>query len=150
MARRGESLGDVGSRDMPVPYTYDRIRNTVDCRPFGAVVISEVAGFFDAVMADAEIVDGWIEVVYIEGVDDFRFSSSEAHTIPEKIRQLRDRKGLRGTVIIADSQLHFGMARMIQTLHELADDNYPTRVIRSEEELDGLLGELASESPPGP
>jgi hypothetical protein len=128
---------------MPVPYTYDSIRNTVDCRPFGVVVISEVVAFFDAVLADDDVREGAIEVVSIGGVDDFQFSSVEARVIPGKILELRQRKGLHATVIIAEGDLHFGIARMIQILHELADEDYPARVIRREAQLENMLSELS-------
>ena len=127
---------------MPVPYTYDSVRNTVDCRPYGAVVISEVVGFFNAVLADDDVRGGAIEVVYLNGVDDFQFSSAEAGVIPRKILEVRQQKGLRATVFIADGALHYGMARMIQTLHELADDNYPACIVRDEAELENTLEEF--------
>ena len=128
---------------MPVPYTYDDTRNTVDCRPHGVVVISEVVAFFDAVLADEDVREGAIEVVYISGVDDFQFSSAEAHVIPKKILEIRQRKGLQATVIIAEGDLHFGVARMIQILHELADENYPAKIIRSEVQLEDTLSALS-------
>ena len=129
---------------MPVPYTYDRVRNTVDCRPYGVVVISEVVAFFDAVLADEDVRAGAIEIVYIDGVDDFRFSSVEAGVIPEKILELRQQKGLRATVIIAAGTVHYGMARMIQILHELADDTYPAWIVRNEAQLENTLQELST------
>ena len=66
------------------------------------MVISEVVAFFDAVMADDDVREEAIEVVYIDGVDDFQFSSAEAALIPKKILELRQRKGLRATVFIAE------------------------------------------------
>ena len=128
---------------MPVPYTYDSARNTIDCRPHGVVVISDVVAFFDAVLSNDEVREGAIEVVYIGGVDDFQFSSAEAGVIPQKILELRVQRGLRATVIIADGVLHYGIARMIQILHELADENYPARIIRSESQLENTLSELS-------
>ena len=127
---------------MPVPYTYDSVRNTVDCRPYGAVVISEVVGFFNAVLADDDVRGGAIEVVYLNGVDDFEFSSAEARVIPRKILEVRQQKGLLATVCIADGALHYGMARMMQTQHELADDNYPVWIVRDEAELENTLEEF--------
>jgi len=130
-------------REMPVPYTYDSARNTIDCRPHGVVVISEVVAFFDAVLADDEVREGAIEVVYIDGVDDFQFSSAEAAVIPKKILELRAQRGLRATMFIAHGVLHYGIARMIQILHELADEDYPTRIVRSESQMAKTLSELS-------
>ena len=76
-------------------------------------------------------------------MDDFQFSSAEAAAIPKKILELRVQKGLRATMFIAHGVLHYGMARMIQILHELADENYPTRIVRSESQLVKTLSELS-------
>lgn len=129
---------------MPVSYTYDATENTLECVARGVVAISEVVDFFDAATADDGVGDGAIEVVYLDEVTDFRFSYAEARVIPHKVLALRRAKGVRATVIVAASDLHFGMARMIQIMDSLADPAYPVRIVRGAAQLPETLQGLRS------
>ena len=124
---------------MPVPYTFDPRQKTIDCRPHGDVQMAEVVEFFDSVLADEAVSTGAIEVVYLDGVDEFRFTAGDAHLIPVKISELRVRKGVIGTVFVAEGPLSFGMARMFTTLHEIADASHPVRIVRSALEAEAAI-----------
>lgn len=128
---------------MPVSYTYNAARHTLDCVASGVVVISDVVAYFDAAGVDDDVAHGAIEVVYLDAVTDFRFSYQESRVIRDRVSELRKKKGVRATVLVAGTDAQYGMARMIGTQDSLADPEFPVRIIREEAELPATLEALA-------
>lgn len=68
---------------------------------------------------DDEIRIGFIEVVHFKNVENFRFSYNEAEYILKAYKSLNDEKNVRATIFIAERDMHYGMARILRTLHEM-------------------------------
>ena len=52
---------------------------------------------------------------------------------------------IRATIFHCTSDLPYGIARMLQTLHQIANPKHKVIITKSEEELAKCIGELESE-----
>ena len=126
---------------MPVIYEYDSGLNTIHARPYGMLSILEIGNYFNEVTNDDEITTGIIEVVHFKNVKEFLFSSSDALIIPKLYREFKDTMRLRRTILIGESELHFGIARMLQIILEMNDIKSVVFVVRDEKEANKLIKE---------
>lgn len=101
---------------MPVEYEYDPNSNIVCCNPSGKLTFHEVSCYFDNIAKDNRIGSEFIEVVYFEATENFMFSSEEAEGIINKFNKLKRDKKIKATILIGSKDLHYGMARMMQSL----------------------------------
>ncbi len=124
---------------MPIKYEYDPNLNIVRCRPYGEISTLEVGIYFKEILNDDGVRTDFVEVVHFENVTNFLFSSDEASTITNAYNELKDEKKVRATVFIGMADLHFGVARMMQTLFEINDPEHVVHVVRNEEEADRVI-----------
>ena len=127
---------------MPVKYDYDPESHILHARPYGKIAITDILGYFDAGAEDTDIPSGVIEVVHFDNVEDFLFSSDNAGTVPEKNKQLKDRKKIRGTIFVAGGDIQFGISRMFQILFEINDITENVIVVRTEDEVPPLIKKI--------
>ena len=127
---------------MPVSYEYDSALNIIHVRPYDTLSIREIGSYFDNVINERKIKQGIIEVVHFKNVDEFLFSSSEALIIPKIYSEFKDRMNLKRTIIIGESDIHFGIARMLQTIFEMNEIQGVVFAVRSEKEADKLIQEI--------
>ena len=124
---------------MPIRYEYDRGINIVNTYPYGELRTSEIADYFKEMVKDDEITIGFIELVNFRDVENFRFSYNEAESILKAYNALNDVKNVRATIFIGERDLHYGMARMLQTLHEINNSGDNMFVVRTEAEAKQLI-----------
>ncbi len=129
---------------MPVKYEYDQNSNIVHTRPYGELSTSEMKVYFKELINDDEIKTGFVEVVHFENVENFLFSSNEASSIFELYNKLKENKRLRATVYIGERDIHFGVARMLETLHEINNQKDDVFVLRNEVEADKIFNNIFS------
>jgi hypothetical protein len=120
---------------MPVEYSYNADAKIIHANPHGELTLPEIRAFFEELTKDDAVVEGAIEVVHFERVEDFVFSSNEARVNIGMLDGLRDSKRVKATIFVAKGALQYGISRMLQTLYEIHDAEYPTRVVASDEEL---------------
>jgi len=129
---------------MPIIYEYESTLNIIHTRPYGVLSLLEIGNYFNKVAKDPEINTELIEIVNFEKVEDFLFSSSEALIIPEMYRKFKDKTKLKGTIFIAESDIHFGISRMLQNILEMNDLHDGVFVVRDEEGANLLIKEINS------
>ena len=127
---------------MPVRYEYDQDQNIVNTYPYGELTTLEIADYFKEMIKDDEIRMGFIEVVHFKNVENFRFSYNEAEYILKAYNSLNDEKNVKATIFIAEKDMHYGMSRMLQTLHEINNSGDNMFVVRAEEEVKQVIGEI--------
>ena len=127
---------------MPLKYKYDQDQNIVNTYPYGELSILKIASYFEEMIKDDEIRFGFIEVVNFKNVENFSFSYNEAESILKAYNALNDEKNVRATIFIAEKDMHYGMARMLQTLHEINNSGDNMFVVRTEEEAKKLIAEI--------
>ena len=127
---------------MPMEYNYDADANIIHTHPYAEVSLSEVIAYIDDLKHNSAIADRSIEVVHLDKVDNFIFSSEEASGLPPKLYELFNEKSIQATVLVGKRDLHYGTARMLKTIYELQDPNYPSFVVRNDEELHRVIRDI--------
>jgi len=133
--------GDIG---MPMEYNYDADANIIHAHPYADISLPEVLAYFNDLIHNSAIADRSIEVVHLEKVDNFLFSSEEAYGLPPKLYELFNEKSIQATILVGKQDLHYGIARMLKTMYELQDPNYPSFVVRNDEELNRTVHDILS------
>ena len=132
---------------MPMEYNYDADANIIHAHPYAEVSIPEVVAYFDDLIHNSAILNRSIEIVHLDKVDNFLFSSEEAERLPPKLYQLINEKDMQATIIVGKRDLHYGTARMLQTLYEIQDPDYPSFVVRNNEELHRAIHDILANKP---
>jgi hypothetical protein len=127
---------------MTVSYEYDSALNIIHARPSDTLSIREIGSYFNDIMNERKIRQGIIEVVHFKNVDEFLFSSSEALIIPKMYGEFKERMKLKRTILIGESDIHFGIARMLQIIFEMKDIQRVVFAVRSETEANTLIQEI--------
>jgi hypothetical protein len=127
---------------MPLRYEYDQDQNIVNTYPYDELSTLEIADYFIEMIKDDEIRMGFIELVNFENVENFLISYNEAEKIIKAYNALNELKNIRATIFIAERDLHYGMARMLQTLHEMNNSGDNMFVVRTEERAKQVITEM--------
>ena len=128
---------------MPITYQYESNSKTIRAKATETVTIKEILDYVSNITEDVTIESGFVEVVDMELVKDLVVTYSELEPFPN-IWGKYMKKGCKGNVIYAPTDLSYGTIRMMQTVismrHEVAEDLFV--IVRSREELDNLLKEM--------
>ncbi len=108
-------------------YEYDAEANIVHLRASGVLVRDDPISYFHALSQDQELKPQAIERVYFENLEDIAFSYSDICQIRDTFDFLGHGDRFAYTVFITDSDLSYGMARMIISIIE-----HPTHDFRIE------------------
>jgi hypothetical protein len=119
---------------MKVKYKYDPKLNLVHVYPEGELSTLDIGNHFIDVSTNKLIKDGLIEMVYLEKVTNFLFSSNEASMIPKFYKDFKVIKKIKATVLIGKNDLHYGIARMVQNVFEVNDLKKDVFVVRNIDE----------------
>ena len=127
---------------MPIRYEYDQDQNIVNTYPYGELTTLEIADYFIEMIKDDEIRIGFIELVNFENVENFLISYNEAEKIIKAYNALNEVKNVRATIFITERDFHYGMAHMLQTLHEMNNSGDNMFVVRTEERAKQVITEI--------
>ena len=123
-----------------IEYEYSAERKVVSTRASGAVDLGQFSDYFETMLADPRIEAGFIEIFDASAVSDFTFGYRDTDFFPAVwARYLA--KGVRVTIVLAPTELEFGILRMIAAVIEArigsVIDNF--HVVRRESEVEDLL-----------
>ena len=127
---------------MPIRYEYDQDQNIVNTHPYDELSTLEIADYFIEMIKDEEIRMGFIELVNFKNVENFLISFNEAGKIIKAYNALNEVKNIRATIFITERDMHYGMARMLQTLHEINHSGENMFVVRTEERAKQVITEI--------
>ena len=127
---------------MPLRYKYDQDQNIVNTYAYGELSTLEIADYFIEMIKDDDIRMGFIELVHFEDVENFLISYNEAENILKAYNALNEEKNVRATIFVTERDLHYGMARMLQTLHENNNSGDNMFVVRTEEAAKQVITEI--------
>jgi hypothetical protein len=139
---------------MPITYAFDQDQGLILTRVTGELSIGLTQDYFSRLQQDRECPAKAIEIVDFSGVTDFAIDYGEMSTITSKYQRTKSTRGILATVFNCTSELSYGIARMLQTLHELANEHHVVIITRTREELTRCIAKLRSnpsypdESPP--
>lgn len=125
---------------MPVEYVYDKEKKVIDTNAYGIVTVSEIVKYLHTLMADEHIQFGSIEIFSLENAEDLVMSYTEVQVFKDLWAQYKKRIG-QTVLVVAPSELSYGVFRMLATSVALADDEAGEafRLLRSRDELGEYL-----------
>ena len=132
---------------MPITYSIDQERGLILARVTGKLTITLTRDYFARLRQDGDCPEDAIEIVDFSGATDFALQYGEMSRITKIYQSTKSTKAIRATVFNCTSSLSYGIARMLQTLHEIANKEHTVTITRSQEELDKCIEELRSNKP---
>jgi hypothetical protein len=105
---------------MSIEYLVDVQRNLVDTKVLGHLDFDETVAHLMRLARDPQVHAGFVEIVDFDGITDLEFPVETIRQVPERLKALARVKEPAGIVFYTSSQLTFGFARQLQTLHDLA------------------------------
>ena len=117
---------------MTVEFLYDKESKVIHVHPGECLSLNSMKEYFHKILADKNIDTGFVEVIHFDEVKEFNYSSNEVFLINDLITELVDKKDDKGAVIVAKSDLQYGMARMLSIILE---DYFYVSIVRSENEV---------------
>jgi hypothetical protein len=101
--------------------------------------IKETINYFDRLKNDKKIRQGAIEIVYFKNVTDFKISYRESEEISKSYQEPKALQRIVSTIFVCETDLAYGIGRMLQTFHEITNPNHKVVVVGSENEMENLI-----------
>jgi hypothetical protein len=135
---------DRDKKVMPITYSLDQERRLILTKVTGDLSIALTEDYFVSLQQDNACPDDAIEIVDFSGVTDFAIQFGEMKKITQTYQTTKSTLDIRATVFNCTSDLSYGIARMLQTFHEITNKNHLVIVTRSQEELAQCIETLRS------
>jgi len=123
---------------MSIEYHVSQNGLRIETFPKGILDLEETVNYFERLKNDENIKHGAIEVVYFTHVTDFKISYLESETITKRYQEPKARQMIKATIFVCETNLAYGIGRMLQTLHEIANPEHKVVVVRSESEIENI------------
>ena len=107
----------------------------IDTFPKGVLDIEATTDYFKRIKNDERIKQGAVEVVNFKHVTDFKIFSVECERITQIYQGPKNTRLIDKTVFICETNLAYGIGRMLQTFHDITNPKHKVTVVRSESEL---------------
>jgi hypothetical protein len=129
---------------MPITYSFDQERRLIFTKVIGELTIALTEDYFERLQQDDDCPEDAIEIVDFSGVTDFELHYGEMSKITRRYQNTKSTRDIRATLFNCTSDLSYGIARMLQTLHEIANEKHTVIITKSQEELNNCIEELRS------
>ena len=124
---------------MSIEYNVSQDGLRIETFPKGLLDIKETIDYFSRLKNDKRIMQGAVEVVYFKYVSDFKISYSESEEITERYQGPKALQMIDATIFVCETDLSYGIGRMLQTFHQITDPKHKVVVVRSESELTDMM-----------
>ena len=105
-------------------YEFDPINSVIHLRASGVLVVSDPIEYFRQIDEDPIFKPKAEERIYFTDLDDIKFSFNEIRLIRNAFEIHGHGNKISHGIFIVDSDLSFGMARMVMTIFEGVFDNF--------------------------
>ena len=129
---------------MPITYSFDQERRLVLTKVSGALTIAITLDYFVRLQQDKDCPERAIEIVDFSDVTDFVLGYGEMQEITQKYQSTKSTRDILATAFTCTSVLSYGIARMLQALHEITNEKHNVIITRSQEELAECVQNLRS------
>ena len=120
---------------MTIEYKVSQNGLRIETYPRGILDVNETINYFARLKNDKNIMKGAIEIVYFKYVTDFKISYSESQKISRSYHEPKALQMIDATIFICETDLAYGIGRMLQTFHEITNPEHKVTVLRIESEL---------------
>ena len=127
---------------MPVSYSYNSNLHAIEVVCTGKLTLEEITQYFVDLERDASMPSHAIEVVDLDGLEEFDLSSKAASRMPEAYERVNVEKAIAATILIGTKDVNYGIGRMIQTYFDSFMPQHTFEIVRSKEEAHALLARL--------
>ena len=124
---------------MTIAYHVSQDGLRIETFPRGVLDIRKTIDYFKKLRSDTKIRPGAIEIVYFKHVTDFNISYSDSEKIVRSYEDPQRERRIDGTIFVCENDLSYGIGRMLQTLHEMANPGRRVAVIRSEDGIGAAI-----------
>jgi len=129
---------------MPITYSFDKERRLIVTKVTGELTIALTEDYFSRLQQDSNCPEEAIEIVDFSGVTDFTLTHGDMTKITQRYQSTKSTRVVRGTIFNCTSVLSYGIARMLQTFHAIANEKHTVIITRSQEELAQSIEDLRS------
>ena len=129
---------------MPITCSFDQERRLIVTKVIGELTAALTEDYFARLDRDINCPEAAIEIIDFSGVTDFAINYGDMSKITQKYQRTKYTRDVRATFFNCTFDLSFGIARMLQTLHQIANAKHTVIITRSQEELDNCIEELRS------
>ena len=130
---------------MSIEYNVTHNGQRIETFPKGVLDINGTIDYFNLIKVDSRIKQGTIEIVNFKDVNDFKITFSETKKITESYSEPRAIQLIYMTIFICDTELAYGVGRMLETLHSIVNPSHKVVLIRSESELEDVIARFRSD-----
>ena len=134
---------------MPITYSIDQERGLVLTKVSGNLNITKTIEYFDCLQQDSDCPDEAIELVDFTEVTDFSIQYGDMRDITKKYQSAKTARHILATIFNCPSTLSYGIGRMLQALHEVANEKHLVAIARSEQEMAKYIELFRSNKPNG-
>ena len=127
---------------MPIGYKVSQDGKRIDVIPKGVLDTDQTIDYFKKLSTDPSIKPNAIEIVDFSEVTDFKISYLESQNITQSYQQPKSAQIIYATIFVCKSTVAFGIGRMLKTLHEIANQEHKVFIVKTDAELNELLGKL--------
>ena len=127
---------------MSIEYNVSQNGLRIETFPKGVLETKGTIDYFAKLKNDTRIQKGAVEVVNFKNVTDFQISYLECETIAESFKEPKDIKMINSTVFVCETDLSYGIGRMLNALHEIVNPNHKVGVVKSESDVEDTLKNL--------
>jgi len=127
---------------MTIEYNVSQDGLRIETFPKGVLDIQKTIDYFDRLQNDKKIKHGAIEIVYFKYVTDFKISYLESEIITKSYQIPKSTQMIDETVFVCETDLAYGIGRMLQTFHEISNPKHKVVVVRSKSEIKNVIREV--------
>ena len=124
---------------MSIDYNVSQNGLRIEVFPKGVLDIKETIDYFGRLKNDKKIKQGAIEIVYFKQVTDFKISYLESEKITKNYQEPKVTRMIDATIFVCETDLAYGIGRMLQTFHEITNPEHRVVVVRSEGDIDNVI-----------
>jgi hypothetical protein len=124
---------------MTIEYNVSHDGTRINTFPKGVLDIKSTIDYFNRITRDSKIKPGAVEVVYFTKVTDFKISYVESEKITQTYQEPKNSRLIDKTIFVCETDLGYGIGRMLQTFHEITNPKHKVVVVKSESELEQIL-----------
>jgi hypothetical protein len=132
---------------VPITYTIDQERRLILTKVNGNLNIARTIEYFDRLQQDSDCPDEAIELVDFTEVTDFSIQYGDMRVATKKYQEIKATRHILATVFNCPSTLSYGIGRMLQALHEIANEKHLVAIARSEQEMANYVENFRSNKP---
>jgi hypothetical protein len=124
---------------MTIEYNISHDGLRIETYPKGMLDIKETIDYFTRIKNDHRIKQGAVEIVYFKYVIDFNITLSEIEKITKSYQEPKNAQMIAATIFVCETDLAYGIGRMLQTFHEITNPKHKVVLARSESELKNIV-----------